>query len=168
MTGTTLPGRQSPTEWFPLPLTGGSEPDSPAPMVTCPGLQAPALSRASLRGLSLGVTHPCSPGAYRVLTCPLVTSLGSYFSGIGKQVLKWNCNVHLFYSNFCRDSDKWRPFVQPFLIKQLWVVYLIVIHITFNELKRYLKHLLFLPVLSWHQIVSWPRSGQSASVPPPR
>ena len=39
-----------------------------------PGLQAPALSRASLRGLSLGVTHLCSPGAYRVLTCPLVTS----------------------------------------------------------------------------------------------
>ena len=43
-----------------------------------PGLQAPAPSRASLRGLSLGVTHPwgreLTEEQSEVLTCPLVTS----------------------------------------------------------------------------------------------
>ena len=62
---TTPPGRQSPTEWFPLPLTGGSEPDSPAPMVTCPRSPGSGSVTGQSPGLITGGNSSLRPGANR-------------------------------------------------------------------------------------------------------
>lgn len=68
---TTPPGRQSPTEWFPLPLTGGSEPDSPAPMVTCPRSPGSGSVTGQSPGLITGGNSSLRPGANRVRSSPV-------------------------------------------------------------------------------------------------